>query len=118
MVSIGILASTICFSVGGIEECHPILAGRNTPVGTFSMVRMSTRKKGYGGDILVFKETETVLFAIHRLYTLNPKQKRKQRLSSKTTKDNIITDGCVNVDPSVYNRLVECCSSEPLNIRK
>lgn len=118
MITVSILAATICFSVNNIEECHPILIGKNTPIGTFPITHMTTKKPGYGGDILVFKETSTTLYAIHRLWKFNPKQKREQRLATSTPKDNIITSGCINVESKVYERLTACCSKEPLEIKK
>ncbi len=114
MITVSILAATICFS----NMCAPILAGKNTPVGTFTLTHMSTEQRGYGGDILVFKETPSTLFAIHRLWKANPKQRREQRLDTISPKDNLITNGCINVHPKVYEQLVKCCSSDNIEIKK
>lgn len=119
MVVVSIALATICFTtLGGAEECHPVLIGADTPRGEFTINRRMTDDPGYGGDVLQFKETDTAVYAIHRVYLLNPKEKRDVRLRSKNVKDRHITKGCVNVDPVVFDRLVECCSrNTPLHIK-
>ena len=95
---------------GGIEECHPILVGQNTPKGEFILNKRITESIGYGGDVLQFKETSDGVFAIHRVYLLNPKEHRAERLRSNDPANRKITFGCINVDSAVYNQLVDCCS--------
>jgi len=77
-----------------------------------------TADPGYGGDVVKFAENDTLVFAIHRVWTLSPKQRRLERLASPNPADRVgITNGCVNVAPEVYDRLVSCCLNEPLQIR-
>lgn len=69
-----------------------------------------TESPGYGGDVLQFKETADSVYAIHRVFLLNQKEKRAERLKSAKVADRNITKGCINVSPEVYSRLVDCCS--------
>ncbi len=113
MVIVDIALATVCF----LGECHPALVGRETPKGTFEVVQRMTSDPGYGGDVLQFHEDEKAVFAIHRTWTLNPRERRDQRLRSQNPKDRLITNGCVNVDPVIYARLVECCANSTLVIK-
>lgn len=120
MVVVDILLATICFTTqpGGTEECHPVLVGADTPRGTYVLNQRLTKSPGYGGDVLQFSEDRSGVFAIHRVYLLNPKEKRAERLRSPDPRMRQITHGCINVDPVVYERLVNCCSlDEPLQIK-
>lgn len=114
MIVINLLTATICFA----GSCYPALVGVTTPVGEFQVQHIMTDQKGYGGDILPFKETANTRFAIHRVYLLNPKQRRMERLTSGKVTDRTITNGCVNVMPDVYEKLVDCCSNDQLTITK
>jgi len=67
---------------------------------------MLTKQLGYGGDVLVFKETENYAFAIHRVWLRNPTQHRAERLASDDPKKRQgVTMGCINVAPEVYDQL-------------
>jgi hypothetical protein len=115
MVIVNITLAIICF--GG--SCYPALVGINTPIGEFNMTQLITDQPGYGGDVLEFKETHTDWYAIHRVWTLKPKQHRLERLASSKASDRInVTGGCINVSPYVYEKLKECCSDEELKINK
>jgi hypothetical protein len=118
-VIVSIALATICFTYQGTEECHPVLLGKNipTPIGEYSLVKRITADPGYGGDVLQFHETTTEVYAIHRIFLLNPKQKRAERLKSSNVKDRFITNGCINVDPAVYDRLIDCCTNTQLIIK-
>lgn len=98
MIVVDLTAATICF----LGSCYPVLYGEATPVGEFQLVKRMVLSEGYGGNVLQFTENETTVYSVHRLWTGNPKQKREKRLKSKTPRDNKITDGCINVDPEVY----------------
>lgn len=88
-------------------QCFSALVGVNTPgPGTYTLVQRLTQDPGYGGDVLQFHETKTLAFSIHRTWNLRPSEKREQRLRSPDPKTRVITKGCVNVDPTVYNDLV------------
>lgn len=114
MVLIKLAAALICFQ----GQCYPALVGNDTPIGEFPIVLTSTPYPGYGGDMLAFAQDSTGYYAIHRLYRLNPKQHRLQRIQSTNAKDRLITDGCVNIMPEVYERLKDCCSNEKLVIER
>jgi hypothetical protein len=112
-VIVDVAAAIICFA----STCHPALVGKDTPKGEFQLTHYSTKDPGYGGDILVFKETETELFAIHRVLDL-PGQQRLARLRSPYAEHRItITAGCVNIDPVVYEELVNCCYKSKVIIK-
>lgn len=101
-VVVHILAATICFS----GTCHPALVGTDTPIGTFNITHYSTRRPGYGGDILSYKEDPKYVWAIHRVLDIKG-QHRLERIKSNDPKDRVITLGCINVEPEVYKELVE-----------
>lgn len=112
MIVVDVLLATICFSYqpGVAEECHPVLVGADTPHGEFIVNKRVTADPGYGGDVLQFHETMNGVFAIHRVYLLNPKEHRAERLRSSDPTARHITRGCINVEPVVYERLMDCCS--------
>lgn len=114
MVIVNITLATICF----LGQCYPALIGKDTPVGEFQLVQRLTDQRGYGGDVLQFKETEDAWYAIHRVWTLRPQEQRERRLKSANIQDRKITAGCVNVDPAVYEKLRDCCSTSTVQIVK
>jgi hypothetical protein len=118
-ILISIALATICFTYNGTEECHPVLLGKNmnTPRGDFVLQQRLTDSVGYGGDVLQFYETEKEVYAIHRVWLLSPNQKRLERLKSKNISDRYISGGCINVEPEVYEKLLDCCSNSPLTIK-
>jgi len=78
---------------------------------------MQTKQKGYGGDVLVFNDRGDSVDAIHRVYTLNS-QRRVERLQSGVTSQRRgITNGCINVMPDVYEKLIDCCSNATLVVK-
>lgn len=112
-VFVNLAEATICFT----EKCYPVLVGPGTPRGEFQLIHYTTRDPGYGGDILSFKETSDALYAIHRVINVRGQQ-RLARLKSKNARDrNRITGGCINVDPMVFNELIQCCSTSKLVIK-
>jgi hypothetical protein len=113
MVIVNLALASICFS----GTCYPALVGSNTPVGTFSLSHHEIRAPGYGGDLLVYQENKKYLWAIHRVYTLNPGEHRVERLAAgRAEQRRAITNGCINVMPEVYQKLVACCSKDLLVI--
>jgi len=112
-IIVSLSAATICF----LGQCHPVLVGNKTPLGDFPVVHMVTQQAGYGGDILAFAEDKHQIYAVHRIWTLNPKQQRIERIQSNNVKERQgITGGCVNVMPQVYDELLDCCSKGTLHI--
>jgi len=115
MIVVSLAAASICFAGG----CYPALVGSNTPSGTFTLSREHVVAPGYGGDLLVYREDAKYLWAIHRVYTLNPDEHRLARLRSNHVElRRTITKGCINVMPEVYERLVDCCSKDVLVINR
>ena len=113
MIVVDVALATICF----LGSCHPALIGKDTPKGTFETIQRLTNDPGYGGDVLQFHEDKHQIFAIHRTWTLRPEEKREQRIKSNNPRDRVITKGCVNVDPKVYEALVACCSNTRIVIK-
>lgn len=90
-------------------QCWPVLVGQKTKqfVGqTFTLQQRLTSDPGYGGDVLQFAEDETTVYAIHRVWSLRPEERRVQRLRHPDPRQRSITNGCVNVDPAVYDVLI------------
>ena len=118
-ITVTIALATICFTYQGTEECHPVLLGKggSTPKGEYTVRKRITETPGYGGDVLQFHETADEVYAIHRVWLLAPKQNRRERLKSPKVTDRYISAGCINVDPTVYDRLMDCCSNTQLIIK-
>jgi hypothetical protein len=108
-VIVSIALATICFTYNGSNECHPVLLGKNTgtPMGEFTLIQRYTADPGYGGDVLQFYEDDKEVFAIHRIWLLH----------SENIQDRYISSGCINVEPEVYEKLVNCCSNDKLLIK-
>ncbi|ASK28503.1 L,D-transpeptidase [Neisseria chenwenguii] len=93
----------LCFADD--KKCYPVLIGKTTPKGQFNLRLMRTEKPGYGGEVIGFKEQGDFLFALHRVWTQIPSERRMQRIASKRVSDRIMTNGCINVTDKVYNKL-------------
>ena len=118
MIVVDLLAATICFLYQGQQECHNALVGLGTPRGVFSLQQRLTEDAGYGGDVLQFHEDDKAVYAIHRVWTLRPEQQRIKRLASTDPAlRRSITNGCVNVSPTVYSRIMECCSTSGIRVQ-
>ncbi len=103
----------ICFA----GQCHPIIAGPDTPTGQYQLIQRFTRADGYGGDVLQFHETSKDIFAVHRVWTLDKKVDRKSALlSTDPNYRRSLSRGCVNVDEKVYQELVDCKSCKTILI--
>lgn len=87
------------------NRCYPVLIGKTTPKGTYPMDIVRTQKAGYGGDVIKFKEENDFMFAIHRVWTLKPSERRMQRIASPVVADRVMTNGCINVTDDLYNKL-------------
>jgi hypothetical protein len=103
MTALVLLSSAvICLS----GRCYPVLVGRDTPLGVYPITKRRVLSPGYGGDVLEFKETPDSVYAIHRVWLLNPGQHREERLKSSNAEERRnVTGGCINVDPEVYDKL-------------
>ena len=51
------------------------------------------------------KNENDFLFALHRVWTLKPQERRMERIASPNVADRIITNGCINVQNNVYEKL-------------
>ncbi len=113
MVLVDLATATICF----LNQCYPALIGTETPTGEFRLEQVRTQEAGYGGDVILFKETQHAVFAIHRVWLLKPRQNRLQRLASGEVSERLATTlGCINVMPDVYDKLVDCCKNQLLTV--
>jgi len=117
-ILVSIALATICFTYNGKQECDPVLLGKNntTPRGDFVIRRRFVVSPGYGGDVLQFYEDKVQFFAIHRIWLLRPQEHRQERLKSSNVKEHFISSGCINVSPDVYEKLVNCCQNQELEI--
>jgi hypothetical protein len=100
---------------GQIVEETPALFGKKigdravlgmTPAGAFTLQRHLTDEAGYGGDVMFFWSEDGADYALHRTYTLERPERREQRLSSASIADNRISNGCINISPAFYDRVV------------
>lgn len=100
---------------GNVLNSSPALFGKasgdgtaygQTPAGTFNL----THRRGfnqYGGDIQQFgTDSSGNIFAIHRVTTNKPSQKRLQRLASTDPADARISLGCINIPVDIYNKFL------------
>jgi hypothetical protein len=104
VITVSVKLALICF----LQQCYPALVGGNTPKGDFTIRQRFVQTPGYGGDVLEFYEDDKYVYAIHRVWLLKPKERRAERLKSPAAKDRqSITNGCINVSPEVYDKLVK-----------
>ena len=114
MIIVDLALATICFA----NTCANVLVGNHTPTGTFSLYHMQTEQAGYGGDVIVFHETDTYRLAIHRVWMLNPKERRMEKIRSSNPKvRRYVSNGCINVEPEVYQQILDCCINQQLVIK-
>lgn len=112
-VLVDVAAAVICFA----SSCHPALVGNDTPRGEYTLAPYTISTPGYGGDLLVFKVEGSSVFAIHRVLDV-PGQQRLARIHIPDPKYRItITNGCINVEPEVYDQLMDCCSTSKVTIK-
>lgn len=113
-VVVDLAAAVICFA----NACYPALVGPRTPTGEFQIQQRITSAAGYGGDVLQFHETDAYVVAIHRVWVLKPSEQRMSRLTSgDPDRRRSITNGCVNVMPEVYQKLLDCCADSKLIVK-
>ena len=98
---VSLSAATVCFDT----ECHPVLIGTDTPKGTYPLKYAYTNASGYGGEVIVFNQTDKATYAIHRVWTGRPQERRLERLGSDLMHHRVITKGCINVDEQTFLKL-------------
>jgi len=87
--------------VGDRELADIPLKDRTTPAGRFiGGYGRIARQRG-----ILWVDYATAI-SLHPVVTANLKEKRPQRLQSRTPKDNRITHGCINVSASFYSSVV------------
>lgn len=120
-IIVDIALATLCIIGTGddptAERCYPILVGPDTPKGEYHLKQRLVESPGYGGDVLQFKENDLYIYAIHRVWLGRPWEKRAERLKSNDVSRRRITMGCINVDPAVYDEIIDCCSSDIVTIK-
>lgn len=105
-IFVSLTAATLCFA----HQCYPALVGDRTIPGTYQIIRRYTESPGYGGDVLKYDESPSTVFAIHRVWTLRPSERRVWRLQANNPTVRVrVTNGCINIMPDVYDRLVDAC---------
>ena len=115
MVTLFLAKALICFS----GTCYPALVGSNTLPGEYPINKRYVLSEGYGGDVLQYRETDDMVYAIHRVWTLKPEQRRRERLQSDSpAMRRNVTNGCINVTEEVYEKLLDCCSNGTLVIKE
>lgn len=112
-IIVDISLAIICFA----GSCHNVLVGQDTPRGDFVLAPYTIEDPRYGGDLLVFNQDSTGVYAIHRIIEVDGQQ-RAARINSPYPEHRItITAGCVNVTPEVFDLLMNCCSTSKLTIK-
>lgn len=114
MVTVFLAKALICFS----SVCHPVLIGDGTKPGEYQLIPREVLAEGYGGNVLQYDENDQMVFAIHRVWTGIPSERRRERLgSSSVAMRQGVTKGCINVSEEVYESLLDCCSNSTLVIK-
>lgn len=114
IVLVKLAAALICFH----GHCYPALVGADTPIGTYQIQFTEVTASGYAGNVLAFKQNKDYMWAVHRVWRGSPWQHRLWRIQYGTARERHITNGCVNVMPYVYDKLVDCCSSYKIVIEQ
>lgn len=114
VVLVKLAAALICFK----GQCYPALIGSKTPTGTYTLIPYYTNQKGYDGEVLAFAQDKNGIYAIHRVWVLDKWQHRMRRITSGNAEERVITDGCINVLPVVFEKLLRCCSFDKLVVIK
>jgi hypothetical protein len=79
-------------------------SARKTPAGEYDLMQQFSLR--LNEPILSFIRGTHKIGAIHPLWMKNPNQQRPQRLKSETPDDNRITNGCINVDPDFFYKVL------------
>ena len=110
-MTLTVFLATALLCIG--DQCYPALVGKDTPIGSFPIVRRYVQAKGYGGDVLQFADTPTGILAIHRVWLGRPSERRAERLAGNDAQDRrLVTNGCINVMPEVYERILTATDVE------
>lgn len=79
---------------------------RVTPAGKFSVTKSTYPEYG---PLLQLNgiRGDNWIYAIHKVYTGHPSERREERLHSGKPSDSHISYGCINVDPKTINALID-----------
>lgn len=110
-MTVTVLLSAALLCIQGV--CHHALVGQDTPTGSYTAVRMAAEDPLYGGDVLAFARNDTgAVFAIHRTWLGNSAERRQWRLQQDDPAQRVISQGCINIAPEVYDQLPDVATLE------
>lgn len=75
---------------------------RTTPAGRF----VAERGRNLKGDDILWVDYDAAV-SMHRVRSVNPGERRLERLRTPTARDNRISYGCINVPVAFFDRVVE-----------
>jgi hypothetical protein len=97
VITVHLTAAVICFAT----SCHPVIVGRTTEPGRYGIDQKIALDPRYGGLVLEFDHDGYSWTAIHRTWP------GREHLYAKPAQyRRTVTDGCVNVQPEVFDQLV------------
>lgn len=102
-IVVNVSDATICFD----GQCHPALVGDNTKAGTYGLAVLHVAQPGYGPHVLMYDRDQTGWYAIHQTYQYGNVTSRHQLYYNSTPEQRTVTEGCVNVEPHIYDHLYE-----------
>jgi hypothetical protein len=88
-------------------DCTQAIVGKDnkTPTGEYNSYYAKTNQYGYGGDVVVFKETTTSILAIHRPYpAITETNYRNRLLQNSDANKRKISNGCINVPSKFFDK--------------
>ena len=112
MITVLLGLALVCFD----GECHPALVGSRTPTGIYEPTIRLVEDPLYGGSVLQFHETETEVYAFHKIWNGKPSERREWAIRQSDPKIRTLTNGCINLEPSVYLRMLSCCANQTIRI--
>lgn len=111
-VTIYLAKALICFA----QVCHPVLLGENTQPGVYAMRVLWVASPGYGPNVLEFdRMKDGNWLAIHQTYSGNG-VKRAHLYTQPAANRRHVTAGCPNVQPEVYQQLLNDHANATLTI--
>mgnify|MGYP000474635702 CR=1 FL=1 len=99
IVEVFLSTALLCFS----GTCHNALVGVTTPTGQYEYVKTPIDDPLYGATVAPFAvDNSGGVFAIHQTWLGAPYEQRDVRILGD---DRIMTNGCINIPPDVYEQL-------------
>lgn len=109
--------SLLCFD----GTCYSALVGKNatpTPVGEFRAVLKKTNDKGYDGRVITFLIDGKKNYSIHQTWKLIPSEKREWRIGQEDPSLRKITNGCINIESDILDKMINKSAAWKLIVRK